>query len=200
MRAKEHETEHGFDTLWCVVLAAGGSSRLGRPKQLVRRNGRTLIARVAGQARSLVGRRVVVVVGAEAARVRAALRGSGCSVVSNPRWREGLASSLRVGLAALPRRARAALILLSDQPRVPGRALERMVTRWKQAPHRAVAAAYSQRLGVPAILPRRAWREAAGLEGDVGARALLAAMANVISVELPEAAYDIDTPADLGQL
>jgi molybdenum cofactor cytidylyltransferase len=181
------------------VLAAGGSSRLGRPKQLVRVRAAPLIARAVAQAERLTGERVVIVIGAEAQRLRSVLigRARGTAVVCNRRWREGLAGSLRLGIDALPPRAEAAFVLLCDQPRIPDASLRRMARRWRARPHVAVAAAYAGRLGVPAILPKRAWSAVRRLEGDAGARGLLNAMREVTAVDVPEAAFDVDTPDDL---
>jgi molybdenum cofactor cytidylyltransferase len=184
------------------VLAAGGSSRLGRPKQLVRYRQRLLLSRAVAAGAALAPKRVVVVLGADAVRLRLVLRRSRQPVtcVQNRRWREGIASSLRAGLATLPKRARAALIVLTDQPRVGVRALARIGRAWRARPGLPVAAAYSDGIGVPAILPRRLWRRAAALEGDVGARKLLAAEARLVRVAVPEAELDIDTAADLMKL
>ncbi len=186
--------------LWTIVLAAGGSSRLGRPKQFVRVRGQSLLARTLATAQRVTPRRVVVVVGASRTRARAIVRK--CSphtiVVANARWRDGMSGSLARGIAALPRGVRAALLLTVDQPEVGARSLRRLIAHWARRPARPAAASYAGRLGVPAILTQRVWRAARRASGDVGARAILRNDANrVTHVALPEAAIDIDTQADL---
>jgi molybdenum cofactor cytidylyltransferase len=118
----------------------------------------------------------------------------------NPNWSEGLASSLRAGLAALPRSAWAALVVLTDQPKVGPRGIERLVRAWRARPERAAAACYEGRVGVPAVLPRRFWRAARRLSGDLGARALLRESGRLTRVALPAARFDVDTEADLAKL
>jgi molybdenum cofactor cytidylyltransferase len=187
-----------------VVLAAGGSSRLGVPKQLVRLRARPLLVRAVSAARAATGRRVIVVVGADALRLRALLARSfsaaAVDVVQHAGWRSGLAGSLRRGVRAVPADARAVLFALSDQPLVDARSLARLVAAWRRRPAHAAAARYSGRLGVPAILPRSRLRALGTLTGDEGARRLLAAASNVTAVEMPEAAFDIDTREDLDRL
>lgn len=187
----------------CIVLAAGGSRRLGRSKQLVRYRLRPLVVHaVTAARRALPAAPLIVVVGAEALKVRLVLRRDGCvaSVVANARWAEGLATSLHAGLAAAPRDARAALVLLVDQPRVDAAALERLLRAWRRRPGLPAAARYEGRSGVPAVLPRRHWRALRSLQGDQGARAWLRGVRTLTSVDMPEAVVDIDTPADLAKL
>jgi CTP:molybdopterin cytidylyltransferase MocA len=186
-----------------VLLAAGGSRRLGRPKQLVRSRGRTLLARAVDAARAaLPGAPLVTVLGAEALRLRALLRRCDPEAlpIVNPHWRSGLASSLARGLDALPSDVDAALVLLVDQPNVDAHALRRLVAAWRRRPSTPAAARYLGRAGVPAILPRRSWRALRGLDGDSGARALLRGAASITLVDMPEAELDVDTPEDLVRL
>jgi CTP:molybdopterin cytidylyltransferase MocA len=187
----------------CIVLAAGGSRRLGRPKQLVRHRLRPLVVHAVTAVRgALPAAPLIVVVGAEALKVRLVLRRTRCVVriADNPHWADGLATSLRAGLAATPRGTRAALVLLVDQPRVGAAALERLLRAWRRRPGVSAAARYEGRAGVPAILPRRNWPALRSLHGDQGARALLRHGRALTLVDLPEAALDIDTPADLAKL
>lgn len=187
----------------CVVLAAGGSRRLGRPKQLVRHRLRPLVVHAVTAVRNVLpAATLIVVVGAEALKMRLALRRTRCNVhiVANPGWANGLATSLRIGVAAAPRGARAALVLLVDQPRVGPPALERLLAAWRRRPGVPAAARYEGRAGAPAILPRRHWRALRSLHGDEGARALLRQGDALTLVDIPEAALDIDTPADLAKL
>jgi molybdenum cofactor cytidylyltransferase len=193
--------------LSCVLLAAGGSRRLGRPKQLVRRGKRPLLLNAVAAARGALGRddATVVVLGSGALRLRNVLRRAAngpapSRVVYNAQWRMGLAGSLRAGLAALPPKARAALVMVVDQPDVDAAALSRLIAAWRRRPGRPAAAHYAGRPGVPAILPRRLWHAARALEGDVGARALLRSTTGLTLVEMPEAELDVDTVEDLARL
>jgi CTP:molybdopterin cytidylyltransferase MocA len=189
--------------LACVLLAAGGSRRLGRPKQLVRSRGRALLTRAIDAARgALPNAPLVTVLGAEALRLRALLRRRDPEAlpILNAHWRSGLASSLARGLDALPGDVDAALVLLVDQPNVDADALQRLVAAWCRRPSAPAAARYLGRAGVPAILPRRSWRALRGLDGDLGARALLRGAATVTLVDMPEAELDIDTPEDAARL
>ena len=182
------------------MLAAGGSRRLGTPKQLLRYRMRPLLVRAVAAARTALPRApLVVVIGAHALRLRLVLRRAepGARIVTNSSWRDGMATSLRAGLVAVPRTKRAVLVLLVDQPRVDAAAIERLVTAWRRHPGRLAAARYDGRAGVPAILPHRYWRTAKALQGDRGARALLRDAQNPTLVEMPEAALDIDTPSDV---
>jgi CTP:molybdopterin cytidylyltransferase MocA len=187
----------------CLVLAAGGSRRLGKPKQLVRYRQRPLVVHIVAAARSVLpAAPLIVVVGAEALKVRLVLRRTRCAprIVANPSWTEGLATSQRAGLAAAPRSARAALVLLVDQPRVGAAAHGRLLYAWRRRPGVPAAARYDGRSGVPAVLPRRQWRALRSLHGDQGARTLLRGSGALTLVDIPEAALDIDTPADLAKL
>jgi CTP:molybdopterin cytidylyltransferase MocA len=186
----------------CIVLAAGGSRRLGFPKQLLRRRARPLLAHALGAARgALPHSSLIVVLGAQAQRLRLVVRRAApkALVVYNARWAGGLASSLNAGLRAVPPRTAAILVTLVDQPNVDRAALQRLLTAWRRRPGGAAAALYAGHAGVPAVLPRRYWRAIRELRGDAGARALLRS-AGVTTVRMPEAELDIDTPADAATL
>ena len=141
---------------------------------------------------------LIVVLGREALRLMLVLRRMQCRarIVRNSRWSLGMATSLREGLAAVPRSARAALVLLVDQPHVDAAALQRLVAAWRRRPGVPAAARYSGSAGVPAVLPRRRWREVRALRGDEGARVLLRDRP-ITLVEMSEAGFDVDTPEDL---
>jgi CTP:molybdopterin cytidylyltransferase MocA len=187
----------------CVLLAAGESRRLGTPKQLARRRGRPLLLEACAAARGALGdAALLAVLGAHGLRLRALLQRDAADVtaVMNSRWRDGLASSLRAGLAAVPAGTDAVLVLLVDQPNVDAAALRRLIHAWRRRPGVPAAASYAGRAGVPAILPRRSWHALRALQGDAGARALLRTAAVVTLADMPEAAFDVDTPADLAKL
>jgi molybdenum cofactor cytidylyltransferase len=189
-----------------VILAAGGSSRLGRSKQLLRYRGLPLILRAVGLARA-AGSGVIVVLGDQRQRLRSLLRRRHArpqeprlTIVGNAHWAAGLASSLRAGIEAVPPGADAVLILLVDQPRLTSRDIERLVSEWRRRPAQPAAARYLDRIGVPAVIPRRWFHELATLDGDVGAREVLRRLDGISLVEMPAAAFDVDTPADAAAL
>jgi CTP:molybdopterin cytidylyltransferase MocA len=187
----------------CVLLAAGGSHRLGTPKQLLRRRTRPLLMHAIDAARAaLPASPIIVVLGAGALRLRPVVRRAarGATAITNPHWADGLATSLQTGLAAVPRGTTAILFTLVDQPQVDAHALRRLLNAWQRRHGAPAAASYADRPGVPAVLPRRYWSGIRALTGDQGARALLRGDLVPTLVAMPEAALDIDTPADLAKL
>ncbi|MGW7443411.1 nucleotidyltransferase family protein [Kitasatospora sp. NPDC054795] len=196
-------TPAGPGPVAALVLAAGGGRRLGgRPKALLRYGGRPLVEHAVAVVRAGGCADVTVVLGAQGGRVRATAHLPGCRLVGNPDWAQGMGSSLRAGLAALPPHATAALVMLVDTPGVTPAAVARLL-----AAHRAgaelAAAAYGGRRGHPVLIGARHFAEAsAGARGDAGARALLAAhAAELVLVECADVAApdDLDTPADLAR-
>jgi molybdenum cofactor cytidylyltransferase len=151
---------------------------------------------------------IVVVLGSHALRLRSLLRraarthrrGRAVRVAYNALWATGLASSLRAGLDALPRDARAALVMLVDQPNVDATSLRRLIDAWRTRPGVPAAARYAGRAAVPAILPRRLWSMLRTLDGDAGARTLLRDAPALTLVDMPEAELDVDTVKDLAHL
>jgi molybdenum cofactor cytidylyltransferase len=184
--------------LYGVLLAAGASTRFGSPKQLVRVAGRPLLHAAVTRASEVTGNALIVVLGAGAAELAPLLRHSPGSLVINHEWREGLASSIRAGVARLPPACTGVLLLLADQAAVTTDDLKRLAGTWRKQPQCVAVALYAGTMGVPAIFPRNMFRELAELRGDVGARALLRRNADrLVRVPMPSAAIDIDTPEDL---
>ncbi len=187
-----------------IVLAAGASRRLGRPKQRLPYRGRSLLRYAAEQALAAGCRPVVVVLGAHADELAPLLQGLSVILARNQSWEEGLSGSVRLGLEALERSrppVEAALMLVSDQPLVDASALGRLLAAFQGEATPVVAAAYSGTLGVPAVFHRSLFPELRQLRGDQGAKAvILRHRAEVTAVALPEAALDVDTPADWERL
>jgi CTP:molybdopterin cytidylyltransferase MocA len=181
-----------------LLLAAGEGRRLGLgPKALLPYRGRPLIEHAMAVLRAGGCGRVVVVLGAGADAVAAAADLTGCTVVRNPDWASGMGSSLRVGLAALPPAAPAALVSLVDTPGVTPAAVTRLLDAHRAGSDLA-AAAYGGRRAHPVVIGARYWAEAsAGAVGDAGARTLLRDRAGeLVLVECADIAVpdDIDTP------
>ncbi|MFI9585350.1 NTP transferase domain-containing protein [Streptomyces sp. NPDC052236] len=190
-----------------LLLAAGGGRRLGgRPKALLSHRGRPLVEHAAHVLRDGGCGPVHVVLGASADRVRKEADLSGCVLVDNPEWEEGMGSSLRAGLESLtsfPMAADAALVVLVDQPGIGGAAVARVRAAYR-SPETLAAAAYEGQRGHPVLFGAHRWRDiAASAVGDRGARAYLKAHAEAITlVECGDIAepYDIDTMEDLARL
>jgi len=184
-----------------VLLAAGGSRRLGEPKQLLRVGAESLVQRAARLGLHTAPADAVVVCGAHADAVWAELAGCPLRRVDCADWRGGMGRSLAVGLAALAPDVHGALVLLCDQPALDAGHLVALRDAWRTDPARAAASAYAGVLGVPALLPRAWFDVLLASDQDQGARTLLRAHADrVHAVPAPPLADDIDTPAQARDL
>jgi molybdenum cofactor cytidylyltransferase len=183
-----------------VVLAAGGSTRMGSPKQLLLLDGESLVHRAAKTALASRCAAVFVVVGAHAAAVTREVDGLALTVGKNRRWRDGIGSSISIGveaLAAAQPTFAAALITLADQPGVTPELLDRLVAASETAPTGLVACEYAGTVGVPALFGARYFCALCELNEDRGAKGVLSAHANVVvRIPFPPAAIDIDTRDD----
>lgn len=180
-----------------IVLAAGRSSCMGGPNKLMALFGdRPLIHRMVERAMKSHASATVVVTGHQAERIEAALGGLDVKIVHNPDFANGLASSLKAGIAALPADIAGALIVLGDMPGVAAEDLDRMIDAFRAAGGRPVVrATHDGRRGNPVLLPRSLFPAVAGLQGDTGARHIVEAEgADAIDVEIGAgAAIDVDT-------
>jgi len=153
-----------------LVLAAGASTRLGQPKQLLPFGSTTLLGSVVAevQAASALDE-VVVVIGGAAAEVRRRVDLGGAKVVENPEFSHGCASSYRTGIGALDVRAEAAAVLLGDQPGVDRVVIDVMVDEWRRTRDRIMLASYRAREGHPIVFARALFPELVALRGDKAA-------------------------------
>jgi molybdenum cofactor cytidylyltransferase len=181
-----------------VLLAAGFSARMGKPKTLARVRGESLIARTLRVLSPCATAPIIVVVPPRAARLRAELRAHGATPVANPLAREGLSSSVRRGLRQA-RYAAAVLLLPVDLPYLEGRDIARLIARWRGARRRVAARRIGTEAGAPLILPRYFYSSARSIAGDVGLKALIRHLPaqDVRLVSLNSAAFDVDTARDL---
>ena len=184
-----------------LLLAAGGGSRLGRPKALVEFHGEPLVRRGVRLLRLGGCDRVTVVVGAAAPEVRR-LVDSDAGIVENTDWRAGMGSSLRAGLVALCE-APAVVVALVDQPLVAPAAVHRLIDAWRGGAVIAVAA-YGPTVRNPVLFDASAFAEARrSAEGDRGARSLLRDRVDWVQrvpCDAVASPRDIDTAADLDAL
>jgi molybdenum cofactor cytidylyltransferase len=185
-------------------MAAGASTRLGVPKQLSclpHSPHETLLERTLRIAIEAAAHPVFVVLGANRNEIERTVRLQNCTVLQNPDWAEGMASSLRVGISAVAEQlphAQGALLLVCDQPALSAEHLRRLIAAHRANPDCAVASKYSGRVAVPAIVPRSAFPALRALTGDQGARAILKLPElRVVEIEFPDGEWDIDLPNDL---
>ncbi len=187
-----------------LVLAAGGSSRLGAPKQLVPWKGRPLLEWVIAEVATWPVDRVCVVVGAHADEILEGVDFGEATVLENPDWEEGIASSLRVGLDYIGRDARADIVIvaLGDQPRIPAEVPGELLAALDRGERPAAIPKYRFQVGNPVALHRSLWPRLMALEGDAGASRLLRAHPDLVEEvwfdHLPP--RDIDTASDVADL
>ena len=181
-----------------IVLAAGRSTRLGQPKQLLIVHGETLLRRAVRFALETAPAEVIVVLDPSAEAMRDQLDGLACRALVCAHAQQGMAASLRCGLSALDARCDGALIVLTDQPALDGQHLRALVARWQQDPRAAAASGYAGTIGVPAVLPRAWFDSLLDGDGDHGARDLLRTRRDQVRViDAAALALDLDSAADL---
>ena len=182
-----------------VILAAGRSSRMGRPKQLLPWAGTTLLRYAVEQAKGLDAT-VYVVLGARHQLLRDHLDGTGVCTALNEGFAEGMASSIRCGVeavAATHQRFIPLLFMLVDQPQVDTAYLQRMVEVHGRYPDQIIATAYGDKAGVPTLFPAADLVELLSLTGEVGAGAYLADQGERVRLVRPDKPFfDLDTPQD----
>jgi molybdenum cofactor cytidylyltransferase len=188
-----------------VILAAGGSRRLGQPKQLLTHRGETLLNRAIRVASDGGALPVLAILGAEFERIRVSIQSRSVIAVRNDRWRQGMGSSIRAGMRALAVCApdvQGVLLMSCDQPRLSADHLRTLITGFRsEAAPVIVASSYAGVHGVPAVFPRSTFDELCGLSGDKGARSIIEkASWPVVGVEFAGGEVDIDAPGDLSLL
>ena len=206
-----------------VILAAGGSSRFGRPKQLLTFRGETFVRRAVRAAAEAGCNPVIVVVGgnsdavqsevdirdsrissssAQALETRALVPSAArATVVENASWREGVGTSIRRGLEQLPKSVEAAVFLTCDQPFVDASVVRKLIAACEKSGRPIAASSYANTLGVPALFDRSCFEALLALPDDSGAKTLIASRPDeVASIAFEEGAIDIDTPEDFARL
>lgn len=185
-----------------LVLAAGGSRRLGQPKQLIRMNGESLLRRTARLAIVAGCDPVLVVLGADAELMRLEAAGLGVECIVNEEWEQGMASSLRCGVEKLRGcDIDSLMVLVCDQPRLSQAILGSLIAAHHRTRPDITASTYGGVKGVPAIFDRKVFPTLAALKGDEGARKVIANPKWVVStIEFADGEFDVDLPSDLDRL
>jgi molybdenum cofactor cytidylyltransferase len=184
-----------------AILAAGASTRMGQPKQLLRYKGESLLRRCLRTARSTPFRPITAVLGANAALIEPELAGEPVLIVHNADWATGMGGSVAAGLEALlaaDPALEAAFFLLPDQPHLEAQLLLDMAATLKQQPGKlGAAAAYADTLGVPALFRKALFSELLQLRGQPGAKPLIRKHhRDLCALPFPRGQFDLDTPED----
>ena len=187
-----------------VVLAAGSSSRMGRPKQTLQFQGVSLLRRAAIAALDATCRPVVVVMGSHAEMSRRELEQLDVHEAFNPEWETGMGSSVRAGIEALisiDADVAAAVLLLCDQPHVTSTVVFSLLAAHHTTGRPIIASAYGESFGVPALFSRTLFAELTQLAGSSGAKEIIKRHASEAHfLPFPEGEVDVDTPDDFSSL
>ena len=185
-----------------LLLAAGASTRMGQPKQLLPYCGRTLLRHAAETAAATGCAPIILVTGALHDELLPEIAGLPIQTVHNSYWESGMASSIRAGLATVvAAHPRAVLIMLTDQPLVTPELLRQLIAQQQTTQAPIVAAAYGDTLGVPAVFDQSVFNELLQLQGTQGANRLIVGLGTAVGrVAFPNGLLDIDTPEQYAAL
>ena len=188
----------GAGNVWAVVLAAGRSTRMGRQNKLLSPiEGKPMVVRTVAALRKCALGRITVVLGHQAEKLRQALPARKLRFALNKQYREGMASSIRCGIAALDDNVDAALIVLADMPRVQPQTVASLIAALRPEEGRTIALPrYRGKRGNPVLFARQHFEELMALDGDQGAKELLVAHAEAVievAVDDPGVLVDVDT-------
>ncbi len=196
---KTHKNNTGV-----IILAAGESSRLGSPKQLLVYSGATLLQHSIEVAQSSDAGLVIVVLGANADLISDELKNTTVKIVINSEWKEGMASTIRYGLQTLVElnpKVETVILMVADQPFVTVELLNNLMDLNRKDQRSIVASKYGDTFGTPVLFTKRFFSELLELTGDVGAKSLVRKYLNEAAfVPFPKGDIDIDTMDDYSNL
>ena len=181
-----------------IILAAGASSRMGMPKQLLMIEGKTLIKRVSETVMNTPCYPIVIVLGANREAIRKELEKMPITVIDNPQWENGMSSSIKMGLAGayMTQKAIDAVIFLTiDMPFVSAELINDMVANATENPDsQIVACSYENQVGIPVLFKRSLFNELLELKGDEGAKKIVLKNKEKTSlINFPKGKFDLDT-------
>jgi molybdenum cofactor cytidylyltransferase len=183
-----------------IILAAGSSSRMGQSKQLLKWQDSTLLQHAVDTAFNSDAETVVVVLGANEEEHRKAVKSGAAKVISNPRWRTGMGSSLKEGLKSIAEKpgVDSVIVMVCDQPYVTAEHLKELWVKFNQSKAKAVASAYAGTYGVPALFSPALYDSVLALADDQGAKTILQQLqpTEVKSITLKNGEKDLDTYED----
>jgi molybdenum cofactor cytidylyltransferase len=180
-----------------IILAAGRSGRMGLPKQLLPMKGKNLLQHTIDQAVASKAISVSVILGADAVYIQKRIREGNFKIVMNPHWTEGMSSSIRAGISALPGSIEAAIISLCDQPFLSAQIFDALIDTFASSHKSIVTCEFEGSVGPPVLFSKIHFPELSSLEGDAGARrVVLQHEGDVARVPFPLGSVDLDTAED----
>ncbi len=185
------------NTLAVLVLAAGTSSRLGKPKQLVLYEGKTLLWHTCSKALKL-SRNVFVVLGAKQKECKEVIKDFDVNIIFNEEYEEGLSSSIKAGIKNVQSYEKV-LVLLCDQPLMPLSHLEKLIQK-SLSENKIISSFYKNNVAVPAIFPKSVYEQLLCLRGDKGAKAIIKSNSHNYIILEDELSFDVDTQDDVNKI
>jgi molybdenum cofactor cytidylyltransferase len=185
-----------------IILAAGASTRMGQPKQLLDFQGKPLLRHVVEIAIASPCHSVTVVLGANAPEIQPTLQALPIHLLHNSHWSDGMSSSIQCSiqyLSSFPNGVDSAILTVCDQPFISVSLIHQLIQTYRSSYHPIVASAYSETLGVPALFDRQLFPELAALKGAEGAKSVIKRH-GAIGVDFPEGSIDLDTLEDYDRL
>ena len=187
-----------------IILAAGASTRLGEPKQLLTFQNKTLISRAVETSINSKCVNTAVILGANVETIKKEIEDFPINICTNENWKTGMASSIKCGLDLLlseQKKLNAVLILLCDQPFIESKHINQLLKTFEQTNKDIVATEYKNTIGVPALFSSKLFDKLLKLEGDKGARQIIKTNPDLLqTIPIPEAEFDIDTVEDYQKL
>jgi molybdenum cofactor cytidylyltransferase len=187
-------------TIALLILAAGASTRMGTPKQLLPIQGKSLIRRLGEMAIASQAHPVVVILGAYAEQIQVELNDLSLHVIHNAEWAEGMGTSVRCGmqfLETLPKPIEAVILTVCDQPFLSTAVINQLLTVYQSQNHAIIASEYAATVGVPALFSRQFFPILRALNGAEGAKQVMRKYGDqVYRVPFSEGAIDLDTPEE----
>ena len=181
-----------------ILLAAGGSTRLGAPKQLIDIKGRSLIRHMAKLALKSEIDGLTVVLGASRENILPELINLPLDTVINPDWKKGMGSSLKTAMHVVAPEQEGILVMVCDQPHLKVSVLNKLIKKAQEKPDHIIASSYADTIGTPAIFGNIFFESIREISDDQGARSLFGKFSDqIIKVPFPKGDFDLDTPEDL---
>ena len=196
--------EKTTDNIGIILLAAGASKRLGKPKQLLQFQNETLLKRSAKIALDSHCHPVIVVLGANAEKLRVEIEAFDVEIVENADWEHGMGTSIQIGIKRFSENypnASGVVVMVCDQPFVSADLIEQLVKSFRQTSAPIIASSYGETIGVPALFSRQIFPELMLLEADNGAKKIIYKhRKNVVMIAFEAGATDVDTEQDYSNL